>query len=180
MAGLFVAMKGRFVTAVIFLLILCLIFGSCCNGFLLDEIELPKQTVRTFTIYLSGAVERDGYYKVQSGTTYYELFQLAGVLDETVLPSFCSNLIDSSTSFVWLDFYDGQQHLNSVNVNGKLIEYRLEIDGISPDVVNKIADYIEQNGKVHNRQQLRNALGSDYEDNYYKFYITQDDYEKVD
>ena len=70
---------------------------------------------------------------------------------------------------------DGTEYF-SVNVNGGLILTRSRIDGIEADIINKLADYIETNGKITNRNMLKTALGDDYEDNYYKFYIDIDDY----
>lgn len=151
---------------------------SACGVSTLRKVELPNRPQTTFRIYLSGAVERDGYYEVGAGTSYMQLFQQAGILSQTILPSFYSNLVDGSVTCFILDYYDGAI-CQSINVNSALIVGRLPVSGLSSEVVNKLADYIEYNGAISNRQQLKEALGSDYQDNYYKLYIAEADYEEV-
>lgn len=180
MAGLFVAMKARSGIAVIFLLTLCVTLCGCSVSFPLQGIEIPIQPQVTYRIYVSGAVERDGYYEVSAETSYVSLFQLAGLLPETVLPEFYTNLIDGNITKIILDYYDGEAVRYSINVNSPLIANRIPVKGLSQDVIDKLADYIDQYGAIRNRQQLSEALGDDYADNYYRLYIAEEDYEKVD
>ena len=172
-------MKKRFVPTVIFLLVLCVTLAAC-NVSLLGDVQLPNHEQTTFKLYVSGAVARDGYYEVEAGTSYLELFQLAGILSQTQLPLFYANLVDGSVTCFILDYNVDGVVYNSVNVNGELIRNRRQIKGLSADVVNKLADYLEQHGTIRNRQQLSVALGEDYADNYYKLHVAEDDYEEAD
>ena len=66
-----------------------------------------------------------------------------------------------------------------VNVNGPLITLRMNVENVSPQVVDKLADYIEEHGKITDKTLLKQILGEDYADNYYKFFVSMDDYEKI-
>lgn len=173
-------MKGRFLLTVIFLLVLCLALSGCGASFPLQNVEIDNQPVDTYSIYVSGAVERDGYYEIDSGTTYTQLFQLAGLLPETVLPAFYTTPIDGSITRIILNYYDGEIACDSINANSPLIAARIPVNGLTEDVIDKLADYIEQYGKIHTRQQLQAALGDDYADNFYKLFVAEEDYENAD
>ena len=175
-----IAMKARLTTTVIFLLILCLTFCGCDVGFHFMAIEIDDVSQQTYRIYVSGAVERDGYYDVISGTDYLNLIQLAGILSVTVLPFMYTEVIDGSVIEIILDYYDGNQVRSSINANSVLIALRGEVEGLTDDVVNKLADYVELNGSFTNKQQVELALGFDYADNYYKLFIAEADYEEID
>ena len=45
--------------------------------------------------------------------------------------------------------------------------------------MDKLADYIEEHGKITDKTLLKQILGEDYADNYYKFFVSMDDYEKI-
>lgn len=173
-------MKGRFVLAVIFLLILCLTLSSCSVSFPLQQVEIVNKPHDTFLIYISGAVARDGYYEIASGASYSILFEQAGILPTTVLPLFYTGEIDGSITQILLSYFDGEKVHDSINANSPLVAARIPVDGLTDTVIDKLATYIEQHGKIHNRQQLEQALGCDYADNYYKLFIAENDYEKVD
>lgn len=135
-----------------------------------------KPTVPTRTLYVSGAVQTDGYVTVPQICDYQQLLDIVGVTDNSVLPGNLSTIILSNVDTVILDFYCEDEAFSSVNVNGYFVTTRLLVDGVEETVINKLADYIEANGKITNRTKLLIALGDDYADNYYKFYIEISDY----
>ena len=128
-------------------------------------------------VYVCGAVACEGYVEVEAGSTYAQALQLAGLLTVSVLPSYASTTIDSSRTSIVVGYNDGQER-QCVNLKSTLIVLRTNIDGIAPEIVNKLADYIEEHGKFTNKQQLELALGADYLDNYYKFFVAEEDYEE--
>lgn len=89
---------------------------------------------------------------------------------------YSSNLVNGCISQIIINYIQNGLVFYSVNVNGASIIYRLNVENVSEKIVNKIADYIELNGSISNRTKLRAALGEDYEDNYYKFFIDEQDY----
>lgn len=175
-------MKTRFLTTVILLLIVCATLCGCGTwGAPLGKVEIPNQTNSpTVRIYISGAVERDGYFEAVVGEDYTEVLRRAGLLNESILPTLSSSYVDGSVTVIYVDYYDGETVHESTNVNGLTIAAHIDIDDLSIEVVNKLADYIQTHGKISNRQQLAQALGSDYTANYYKLFIAEYDYEEAD
>lgn len=86
----------------------------------------------------------------------------------------------SNGQVIIVGFAEGDGRYYSVNANGAFVAARMDVDGVSAEVVNALADYIEAHGKVHNRTELRAALGDYYQDNYYKFYVSEVDYRADD
>ncbi|MCM1194522.1 MAG: hypothetical protein NC099_03425 [Corallococcus sp.] len=159
--------------------LLCLIFIcaclSCCTP-PLGEREIEPNESKTFTVYVSGAVEHDGYFTAESGSSLYAILSQAGILEESVLPSDSPSVINGDVEIIIVDFYaDGARH-SSVNVNGEDVILRLPNEYVSRQVIDKLACYIERNGAISNRDELEEALGDDYGDNYYKFFIDETDY----
>ena len=179
MAGLFLLMKARFFTTVILLLFLCAIFCSCDgifnSPFRSEYIE--NQPAKTFRLYVYGAVAREGYYEVQAGSAYDKAIQLAGILTVSVLPTFAATTVDGNLTQVAVNYYDGQTARECVNVNSDLVKGRYPVEGISDEIVTKLADYVDVHGKITNKQQLEVALGDDYSTNFYKFFVAEEDYE---
>ena len=172
-------MRTRFITTVI-LLIICIVLCGCDNSSSLGKVEIPNQPGKDkVRIYVCGAVEREGYYEAEQGTDYFEVFSLAGILPESALPLVSSPYVDGSVTVLIVDFYDNQVRYSSVNANNPLISMRMSVDGLTDDIVNKLADYIDEHGKITNKKQLLEALGDDYGDNYYKLFIAEKDYEEV-
>ena len=174
-------MKMRFFTTVILLSIVCATLCACGNfGATLGKAEVPdKSVVNKVRIYVCGAVEREGYYEVQVGTDYIEVLRRAGILRQSVSPKLGSSYVDGSVTVIIVNYYDGETQRASINANSVLIAARKPVEGLSDEVVCKLADYIEANGKIANKRQLKQALGRDYADNYYKLYIAEKDYEEV-
>ena len=182
-SGAFFTMRTRFFTTVILLIVVCVIL-CCCVGDAnssLGKVEIPNQPNHAnVRIYVCGAVEREGYYEVEFGADYFEVFSLAGILPESALPSLSSSYVDGSITILIVDFYQDEKRYSSVNANNPLIAARMSVDGLTDAVVNELADYIEEHGKITNKQQLLQALGDDYSDNYYKLFVAEKDYEETD
>lgn len=144
----------------------------------LGRVEIPIQATATFRIYVCGAVEQEGYVEVAAGSAYGEVIRRAGILPVSVIPSYAATTVNGSVKQVVVNYHDGQEERECINVNSALIAGRLPIDGISEEIVNKLADYLEQHGKISNRQQLAVALGDGYYHNFYKFFVAEEDYEE--
>ena len=130
----------------------------------------------TRQLYVSGAVERDGYITVPTVCDYKTVFDAVGVLTYSAIPANVREFVNPNVDECIVGFVYNNKTYDSINVNGLMVTSRYDIDGVEADVVGKLADYIEINGKVTNREQLKLALGGDYKDNYYKFYIAVTDY----
>ena len=176
-------MRTRFLTTVILLIVVCVVLCCCVSdaNSSLGNVEIPNQPNNhaKVRIYVCGAVEREGYYEVEVGVDYFEVFSLAGILPESALPSLSSSYVDGSITILIADFYQDGVRYSSINANNPLIAARMSVDGLSDAVVNKLADYIDKHGKIVNKQQLLEALGDDYGKNYYKLFVAQKDYEEV-
>lgn len=135
-----------------------------------------KPTVATRKLYVSGAVQNDGYITVPQVCDYKTALQIAVITEYSVMPSNLTTLISVNLDSIIVGFRCNGKAYYSVNVNGGYVKSRLPIDGIDGKIVNKLADYIEANGIITNRNQLRLALDGDYADNYYKFFIDVADY----
>ena len=174
-------MRARFLTTVILLLLAVCVILCGCGIFSspLGKAEVPNQpSGDKIRIYICGAVEHEGYYYAEVGTDYVQVLRLAGLLPESVPPILNSSYVDGSINVIIVNYYDGGTQHVSINANSVLIVNRGPVDGLSEDVVNKLADYIEAHGKIANKNQLLQALGDDYYANYYKIFISEEDYER--
>lgn len=173
-------MRTRFLATVILLIIVCFILCGCDGSSSLGKVKVPFQPkADKVRIYVCGAVEREGYYEVEMGEDYFTVFSLAGILAESVLPTISSPYVDGSVDVLIVDFYDAGIRYSSINANNPLIAARMSVYGLSDDVVNKLADYVDEHGKITNKQQLLQALGGDYGANFYKFFVEKNDYEEA-
>lgn len=136
-------------------------------------------TTKYFRVYVCGAVANEGYVVVPEGSDYSAVAERAGLLPVTYFTQNPHTLVTEYISVLPLDWYDGEKARSCINVNGGYVTLRMEIEGISPDVINKIADYIELNGKITDKSMLKEILGEDYADNFYKFFVSVNDYEKA-
>lgn len=195
MAGHFLQMRKKRVVLILLLLAISFVLCGCISQPYTEQVikvngdanvtpdspnssnvDNNRDESNNRVLYVSGAVQTDGYITIPSICDYKTLFELVGVTDYTLMPEDVTKLIEDNVGSYIANFTcDGVDYV-SVNVNGGHIIARLNIDGIDLTVVNKIADYIEVNGVITNRNQLRLALGDDYENNYYKFYIGKLDY----
>lgn len=135
---------------------------------------------RTVRVYVDGAVEDPGYYDVAVGTDVQTvILTKARLCLNGVLPADGHVAVSNGQSII-IGFAEGDGRYYAVNANGAFVAARIDGNGVSADVINAVADYIEAHGKVHNRAELRAALGDYYQDNYYKFYVSEVDYRADD
>lgn len=128
-------------------------------------------------VYVSGAVETDGYVTVNEGTDVAAVAHRMGMHKNGILPPVTTRFVKSGECII-VDFCIDGVSYSSVNVNGGYVVGRIVPEGVSAQAINALADYIEAYGKIRNRTQLRVALGELYEDNYYRFFIAEADYEQ--
>lgn len=155
---------------------LCVMLCGCDQS--LAPKKIDSHDAVTYKVYVSGAIENDGYYTVSAGTTVYEAIEQAGIIAQTFLPSFAGLVIDCDMSIV-VEYYENGISRNSINVNDVFIAMRFDIEGLNAEVVDKLATYIEHFGVIANRADLKIALGDDYASNYYKLFIDEKNYEAV-
>ena len=172
-------MNKRFLTFVIVLFVACFVLCGCSVfAGALGDVEMPNSSNgKVVNLYICGAVECEGYYQVAVGTDYVEAIRMAGILEQSYLPSLNTSYVDGKVSQIIVDYVENNVRHSSINVNSGKIIGRWPVDGLSQAVVNKIADYIETNGHITNRIQLAQALGNDYAANYYKLFISRNYYE---
>lgn len=127
-------------------------------------------------LYVSGAVERDGFITVPTVCEYKTVFDAVGILTYSAVPANVREFVNSNADEYIVGFVFNNVAYEAINVNGSMVTSRYDVEGVDSRVVSKLADYIETYGKVTNREQLKLALGGDYKDNYYKFYIAVTDY----
>ena len=175
-------MKKKFLQVVLILFILTLYFMfSACNESLLAFKEYESLSIipRAFSVYVCGAVEREGFVNVEEGASLDSVVYLAGIIPQTVIPDNLQKMVTENDKVVSLQYFDGQKLRYCVNLNGVVIQNRLAVAGIDADIINKIADYYVLHGKITDRNLLKSILGPDYQENYYKFFVDVTDYEKV-
>lgn len=118
---------------------------------------------------------------MDEGTDVQSVLLLAIPLKSAVYPTNPTSLVTESTKQLVVDYsLDGKTY-SCVHVNGYYVTAQTEIANVSSDVVRKIAEFIKQNGKITNKNQLKDILTEqEYLENYYKFFVSVDDYEKAD
>ena len=145
------------------------------------EVQNNDSKPQQCQIYVCGAVENEGYYEVTEGDTYFDAILQAGLLTQSSLTSDFSSVVDGKLSFVIVPYIENGVVHNCINVNHQFFLLRAPMEGLTAHVVNKIADYLETHGAIHNKKVLRGVLGEqDYENYHYKLYIAEADYEKID
>lgn len=160
-------------------ILLIALLSLCGCSMPLKPAQIPSNSnekTSTCTVYVSGAVANDGYVTVNIGSDYYALLTQAGLLGCSAMVENSSNVIKGDVTQLIVNYIQNNRTYYSVNVNGAAVTYRLGAENISSNVINKLADYIEANGIISNRGELSAALGDDYNDNYYKFFIDEQDY----
>lgn len=153
--------------------------GCTDKLFPLKDNELNDVKPLEFTVYVCGAVQNEGYFTVPSGSDCFAAINLAGLTDASVLPAYADKLVDGTVTEIVVGYYCDGVRRDCVNVNGALVQNRIPVDGIDPTVINKIADYIDEFGKITDKTLLADILGDDYADNFYRFFVAREDYEKV-
>ena len=135
---------------------------------------------QTYTIYICGAVVSEGYYEVTEGETYFDAIRKAGLLPQTCVPSNQSSLIDGKQNIIVVNYVENGIEHSCHDANDPFFALRRPMGNLSCEIVNKLADYSEEYGIIHNKETLRAILGEeDYENNHYKLFIAEADYEKA-
>lgn len=172
-------MKRGLTVVVILLLAVTMLLYGCDTALAPLSIQDNEKTSVCYKVYVSGAVENDGYYNVLQGATVLDAITQAGILDKTVLPENVYETIKQDTA-IYLDYLQNYEIRFSIDLNGGLIAYNVNVEGIDADVIESIRNYVFANGKITNKNVLKLILGEKYADNYYKFYIGAEDYEASD
>ena len=172
-------MRTKLTAIILILLVFAFALCGCFNSPYAEQVITDVDTKPTdFTrkLYVSGAVANDGYITVPQLCDYKKALTAAGLTDYSFVRVDLNKNLPVDIICLIVDFtYDGVV-CPSVNVNGGYVTLRSEVAGGAPSVVNRLADYIESHGVITNRDALKQALGDDYADNYYKFYIDINDY----
>lgn len=171
-------MTKRLISTILLFFAALSVLSGCFNSPYAEQIITDDTNPTDFTrkLYVSGAVTNDGYITVPQLCDYKKAIAAAGLTEYSFIRADLNKNLPADIDCLIVDFtYDGAA-CPSVNVNGGYVASRSEIAGVPRSVVNKLADYIELHGAVTNRNDLKFALGDDYADNYYKFYIDINDY----
>ncbi len=167
-----------------FLLAMCLIslfVFSSCNAKIMPfkAKQFSAKQPRVFSVYVCGAVENEGYVDIFEGTDYQSLILSAGYIPQMVMPKTPYAVVREDVSTVVLNYFDGQKECYCINLNGAVVSDNLPCENVSPQVIEKLHNYVVANGKISDRALLKQILGNDYQDNFYKFFVSESDYEKV-
>lgn len=165
----------------IFVLIVAVLLLASCNVEPpLGDKDLPSSgTDSQLNIYVCGAVQNEGYVTVNLGEDYFSAVSKAGIIEQSKMPSFGDQLVDKNQTVVIVEYVLQGVSYTPINVNGPLVTRRTTIPNVDSVVVDMLADFIENNGNIKNRAMLQKALGDYYQDNFYKFFVGVDDYEKA-
>lgn len=152
------------------------VISSSSNATDSSDNNLLPPIVTTRKLYVSGAVERDGYVDIPLVTDRKTVLEIVGVAPCAAIPVDANVPLSAYLQEYIVNFVCDGVECQSVNVNSPYVSARQTFEGVDDRVIGKLADYISQHGAITNRDQLRLALDGDYDDNYYKFYIDVSDY----
>ncbi len=154
-------------------------FSGCSSSAPFQDVPLSETTVLPLRVYVSGAVEQSGYYFVDVGSNYYAVLEQAGLVAESFVQN-ANYIVSQSDLHFYVEYVSNGTHYSSINVNGERVLQRKAVNDISEDTICLLADYIAKNGKIHNNADLQKALGNSYNKCFYKFFISEADYEIAD
>ncbi len=167
----------KFLLFIVFVFVLCL---SSCVPKPFETRPLEKIEPEIFRVYVCGAIANEGFVEISEGTDYRQLVYMAGYIPQTVMPNTPYAVVSRKTETFILRYYDGAKFCYCTNINGAAVKDRLEIENVSTEVVDKIANYLEKYGKITDKTQLKYILNEEeYQNSYYKFFVSREDYEKV-
>ena len=174
-------LSAKIASLLVFISVVCMLVG-CRSDRLTpnDDKQFGDNRQTTITVYICGAVVNPGYYALPQGVDVQTAIGHAVLCDEGILPANSLEFVSDKDSII-VDFVDGNNvRHSSVNANGLKVLARAEAEGVSAEVINALADYIDKHDKIRNRTDLESALGDLYKDNYYKFYVSERDYLEKD
>lgn len=158
------------------LVVACLLVGCRDDVTPMGDKVLPDNQTKYASVYICGAVKNSGFFKIPEGTDVQTaVLEYARILDNGVLPAYSLEFVHDGDVII-VDYVVGKTRYSVANVNGMYVVSRLGVDNVETDVINMLADYISANGKIRNNDDLRSALGDKYNENFYKFYVSEDDY----
>lgn len=139
----------------------------------------PSVTPTTYRVYICGAVQTEGYYIVMQGTTIGDAIAYAGILPQTVLPPNAQDQVQSNCQII-VQYYQDDTFCDTINVNGIYVKNNLTVTNISADVIEKLHNYYTENGAITSKQILKQILTDEqYQQNFYKFFVAEEDYAKA-
>lgn len=160
--------------------VLTILFCLCgCDMSLAPFSIQNNETKVIHKVYVAGAVENEGYYYVTEGTARRDVIAQAGVLAQTVLPDGIDEFITKDTE-IYLDYSENDVTRSPINVNGMFVIYNIPVEGVDANIIEIISNYINQNGKITDRETLKLVLGERYQNNFYKFFVGAEDYAAAD
>ena len=147
---------------------------QCANN---KSVPKPNFTKQGRRCIVCGAVQNEGYYIVPEGKTVADVVAMAGLIDETIMPENATTYIKNNCQIA-VDYHQNGATFSCLNVNGATVKYNLPAENISADIIQKLHTYLTNYGKITNKQVLKRILtAEEYEQNHYKFFVTEDDYE---
>lgn len=164
------------------ILMLFSMFGLCActqEDFPFANRQMAGVAPKVFCVYVCGAVQTEGYVEVQEGADIRQLVLLAGYIPQTEMPSLPYALVTNTSALV-LRYFDGSKFCYCTNLNGAAAQNCLA-ENVPLEVQQKIAAHLKQQGKISDRTQLKQILTQqEYDDNFYKYFVSEEDYEKID
>lgn len=162
----------------ILLIVCCFLFSACKLAPFEEQISDAKLQ-KTFRVYVCGAVKNEGYVEVSEGADYVALVLAAGVVEQTRYPEKPLTLVTENTVQLTVCYCLNGKIFCCENLNGVRVSSRMEVENVSPHVIDKIADFLQSGEKITDKNQLREILGEkDFSENHYKFFVSVEDYEK--
>ena len=139
-----------------------------------------SEAEKKYTIYVCGAVEKEGYHSVAEGETYLTAIAQAGLLDCSYVTDNANSVVNEKQNAIIVPYLENGVLRDCYDVNWEYYYLRLPREGLSEAVVDKIADYLDIHGKIANKTVLREVLGEeDYANYHYKLFIAEADYEEI-
>ena len=141
------------------------------------EQTLPAPNLQTYKVYIYGAVQNEGYYLISKGKTIGDAIALAGILPQTFLVQNATAYIQKDCQIALLYHENGTTY-PLTNLNGLHIQSNLAVQNVESSVVDKLHAYFVAHGKIVNKDVLKQILTeSEYQQNHYKFFVAEADYE---
>ena len=174
------------------LIVAILLFCSCDGSFDLVTISgdgfnkptispykpqtIDTKDTTTFTVYVCGAVQNEGYYVVEQGTTIADAIALAGILPQTIFPQNATTYIKFDCQIA-VQYSENGTKYNCMNVNSMFVWYNLSYNNIPSEVIAKLHDYYVNHGPITSKQMVKQILNEEqYQQNHYKIYVAEVDY----
>ncbi len=166
--------------ALILILFCCMFALASCGDKTVSPYKpqtTPNNIGKTFTVYVCGAVEREGYYTATEGQTIADIVALAGFNAQTYITEDMSLFVLQDLQ-ICVGYIQDNKIFPAVNLNGAHVQFNLPMDNVSDAVLQKLHDYYVQKGKFTNKNILKFLLTEEeYQQNYYKFFVSEEYYE---